>query len=317
MSRFNKIKERMRLYKNIIQSEQKAIGSIKNNDSFYASELIRYTHSMEKGLSIAAPKLGFGHEKQKVMIKLLNCLKDSTEPFVIEARKMAVDSLYRYIKYHRERKFTDEMINEIESVIKGQKSDDSNTYGGTVKINRCDLNFDTNEIERFFNNRHSIRDFDSTDIDEDKLMKALILAQRAPSACNRQGYRVHILSKEKSKDYAKTLGNIGGFAESVNRFIMITGKLSAYREDEINQYIVSASMYAAYLTLTLHLYGMGACVIQRPLIWDKTWNILRNKYNIPADEQLICLLSVGNLKDETVVPQSHRLSSEVMFKFEG
>lgn len=96
---------------------------------------------------------------------------------------------------------------------------------------------------------------------------------------------------------------------------MITGKLSAYREDEINQYIVSASMYAAYLTLTLHLYGIGACVVQRPLIWDQTWENLRKKFDIDSDEQLICLLSIGELKDEMRVPESHRLSPDIVFKF--
>lgn len=51
--------------------------------------------------------------------------------------------------------------------------------------------------------------------------------------------------------FAKHLTGIDGFAEKVDRFVLITGKTSTYRIDEINQYIISESIYAAYLSLTL------------------------------------------------------------------
>lgn len=310
-----KIIDRLRLFRNIVRSEQKCIDSIRNSNSFYASELIRYTHSMEKGLSIENPKLGFGHKKQESMLYLLDKLKDCNDKLCIEARQMAIDSLNRYLEYHKVRGFSDEMIRRIESAMTKEKHTLEVSYGGTVEINKEDLKADIPEIEKFFNTRHSIRDFAEDDVVDEELMRALTLAQRAPSACNRQGYRVHILGKEKSKKYAKSLSGIGGFAENVNRFVMITGKLSAYRVDEINQYIVSASMYASYLTLTLHLYGMGSCLVQRPLIWDKNWDELRISLGIPEDEQLICLLSVGKLKDKMQVPESHRLNPQIMFDF--
>lgn len=73
--------------------------------------------------------------------------------------------------------------------------------------------------------------------------------------------------------------------------------------------------FAAYLTLTLHLYGLGSCVVQSPLIWNEKWDSQRREYGIDKDEQLVCLLAVGNLKDECLVPRSHRLSEENICKF--
>ena len=55
--------------------------------------------------------------------------------------------------------------------------------------------------------------------------------------------------------------------------------------------------------------------MQRPLIWNKEWNTLRDKFRIEEDEQLVLLLAVGNLKEESRVPVSHRVDSDAMFKF--
>ena len=306
-----------------IMSKLKTFRSILRNQNYYykvginkshdVAELIRYTHSMEKGLCISNPKLGYGHEKQEHMLTLLSKLKDEKSVAATEAKNMAVMSLRRYLEYHDAKNYSDAMIEKIKGAL-ADYPETSCCYGGTVEINKSDLKFNTEEIERFFNTRHSIRDFEKTPVNEEDLKKALVLAQRAPSACNRQGYRAYVLNHDQSLQYAKKLAGIGGFAEDVGRFIMITGKLSAYREDEINQYIVSASMYAAYLTLTLHLYGIGACVVQRPVFYTKEWNNLRNKFSIPADEQIICLLAIGNLKDKMTVPMSYRLDQEALFK---
>lgn len=179
--------------------------------------------------------------------------------------------------------------------------------GGTLLVEKDSLNFDIDEISRFFSTRHSIRDFDTTPVDKSLLQKAMHLAQTAPSACNRQGVRAYVLTEEQGKDLAKQLSGVGGFADQVNTFIIITGKRSAYRLSENNQYIVSASIYAGYLTLTLHLYGFGACIIQRPVVWSKAWMKLSKEIGADKDEQIVCVLAVGNLRDRFRVPCSHRL----------
>lgn len=292
--------------------------ALRNGDAykdFCAAELIRYTHAIEKGLSIEKPRLGFGHQKQEQMLLLLEKLKESNDIYHVEASQMAVDSIAAYIKYHQERNYIDDMITKLSAAIKTWSVSNNSPLGGVIEVERESFELDQNAIETLFRTRHSIRDFDSREINDEELKMALELAQRAPSACNRQGYRVYVYSREKSSEYAKKLAGIGGFEDVVTRYILITGKTSAYRYDEKFQYIVSASMYAAYLTLTLHLFGMGGVPVQRPVIWDDDWEETRKKYNIPNDEQSVLLLAVGNLKDRTTVPESHRLSPGIMFRF--
>lgn len=314
----------MRLYNTIKRFLKEGVNTEKqiaiNNEEQYqynyiASELIRNTHSIEKGLSIESPRLGFGHDKQRDMMEQIKSLYKIDNPYFKEVCQMAIDALNAYLEYHIQKDYSDEMCMQIQMFLKQYTVSTKVKKGGVQILKKEDLVFTISEIEKFIKTRHSIRDFSETPVDSNLLLKAVRLAQKAPSACNRQGVRVYILSEEKSKFLSQTLAGIGGFADKAGRYILITGKLSSYRQSEINQYIVSASIYVGYLSLTLHLYGLGACVIQRPVIWNKNWDILREELKIEKDEQLVCALAVGNLKEECFVPISYRLSESVFCHF--
>lgn len=277
-----------------------------------AGDLIRYTHSIEKGMSIAEPRLGFGHEKQKIMISLMEELRNSKDGFHIEAVMMAFSALKAYVDYHTVREYDDEMIKRITKYLSTYSiSFDTKEYGGVMKVDKEGMNVDREAAEKLFVTRHSIRDFEDSEVDESVLMCAVKLAQRAPSACNRQGVRVYIINHNHADTLKKWTTGTGGFEKAIKEFILITAKQSVYDVHESYQYIVSASMYAAYLSLSLHAYGLGACVIQRGVVFNEGWREVRDRLNIPKDEQAICILGVGNLKDSYVVPISHRLREEV------
>lgn len=280
-----------------------------------AAELSRFTHSIEKGMTILEPRLGFGHDKQRKMMQLITQLESSGSAYHLEVCAVAVDALQEYLDFHSVRGYRDEFFDELEEFVRKHPFAHEGKYGGVYSVRKADCTFDVKEIERFFHTRHSIRDFSEVDVDDATLEKALKLAQYAPSACNRQGVRAYVLNKEKSDELAKNLSGIGGFADKASRLILITGKTSAYRADETYQYIVSASIYAAYLSLTLHAYGLAACVVQRQVVWSKDWDAQRQQFGIPEDEQLIIMLAVGNMKEEFLVPVSHRLQNDKMIRF--
>ena len=269
-----------------------------------AYDLIRLTHSIEKGLSINNLRLGFGHDKQNEMLKLINRINNKKEKTSIENESidMAISSLFEYVKIHEENNYCDEFILELKKFLLNFKN---NFAGGTLEVNKKKYN--EKEIESFFKSRHSVRDFSGKEVNINQLKMAIQLAQCAPSACNRQAVNVYILDKKYYSDIENWLEGIGGFAKDVDKFLIITGKRTAYRLNENYQYIVSPSIYVGYLTLTLQLYGIGSCVIQRPVIWNKEWSNLQKKHNIPKDEQIICMIACGILKDKYKVPMSHRI----------
>lgn len=283
--------------------------------NFTAAELMRNTHSIEKGLSIDQPHLGFGHAKQREMLQQIAQLQAKRSAYYNEICDTALSALHEYIAYHEDQGYTDAFCVELKEYLSKQQIQGKTKTGGIIRVSKDDLKYDIKTIEDFFNSRHSVRDFELTPVDDETINQALVLAQRAPSACNRQGFRVYVLSAKKSREYAESLSGIGGFAEQVGRFILITGKRSSYRITENYQYIVSASIYAAYLSLTLHLYGLGCCIVQRPVVWTKEWSAKRDALGIEKDEQLVLLLAVGNLKEEFNVPISNRLSKDSLIRY--
>ena len=313
------MKEKTLYYCKNLKSIRKFSKSVnrKRNINAMTADLIRTTHSIEKGLSIKNTKLGFGHKKQEKMMNLIKLIEKQDSIYCKEAVVMAISAINQYIKYHEEQGYCDDFIIAMKKFIDDRKNMINDSYGGTIKIDCDKLKFDENVIEDFINSRHSIRIFSDKPVDKNVLIKAIKLAQRCPSACNRQGVRVYVIEKSKAQVVIKQLGGIGGFAESIDKIIIVTGKLSAYTYNESNQFIVSASIFTGYLSLTLHLYGLGACIIQRPVIWNKDEEKIKRTFNIANDEQIVCMLGVGNIEGKINVPVSHRLNIEEFAKFIG
>lgn len=315
MEFLNKIK----FIKHQLKQEVEAF-NLNNSDKYIlerkAGDLIRYTHAIEKGLCISNPRLGFGHEKQRIIMSLIEDLEGLDSSYYQEAILMAEGALKCYLNFHKEKGYSDEMILEIEAFLNSRDiSNNILDYGGCITIKQNDMIQSISDCEKLFNTRHSIRDFSEDEVEHETLLKAIQLAKRAPTACNRQGVRVYVVNHKDADVFKEWLNGTGDFEKNIKEFILITAKRSVYKPNEINQYIVSASMYAAYLTLSLHTYGLGACVVQRNVVINDEWSNIRKMMKIQGDEQAICMIGVGNLKDEYLVPMSHRLSDGVFVNF--
>ena len=185
---------------------------------------------------------------------------------------------------------------------------------GTLKIQRQLEENQFDSLKNLVMQRHSVRDFSNEPVPMDLLRKACDLALHAPSACNRQGTRIYVLTGDNKKLLENWLSGIGGFAEEVDKYIILTAKISVYRFEEACQfqYVVSPSILAGYLSLALQSLGIGACLIQRPLVRTKLWEELSKKLNIPDDEQIVLMIGVGMLKEQYNVPVSNRMSYETI-----
>ena len=289
-------------------------------DERLKGRIVRLVHSIEKGLSIDSPRAGFGYDKiQKIYAWAKEYLKyDNIDKTCIY---MFADALKAYMKYHEEIGFTSDKVNEIKAMAEEFaviKDDDNATgvYGGIQKIYKKDAVFDNNEIERLFKTRHSIRQFEKGNSCEELIHKAIELAQCAPSACNRQAVRSYVVDTQKFiETYPGNLQGVGGFVDSSEKVILITGKISPYEEYEYKQFIVSAGIFTGYLDLALHAVGLGSCVVQRSLRPEKVWIDYCKIAGIPMDEQIICMMIVGHKKEETIVPVSRRFDTDEIVKF--
>ena len=285
--------------------------------SFLEARIIRYLHAIEKGLSLEKPRTCFGLKKLETLFKYIDEYKRINSDNNL-CLYMARDAVKEYLDFHLNLKVEDEQLNAIKQ--KWKELDEylpfeSEKFGGISTISKSEMNFDVAEIEKLFNTRHSVREFSGEKIAEEDIKKAIKLAQTCPSACNRQCTRVYSVTSEKYvKDMKTDLGGIGGFADDVDRFLLITAKKTAYELDEVYQYTVSASIFAGYLTLALHTYGIAACMVQRSLMPNALWENFKKINNIPEDEQIVVMIAVGKYKEETKVPVSKRFPVDSIYK---
>lgn len=279
-----------------------------------SANIIRYVHAIEKGLSIEKPRIGFGVAKIEIISELVDkyiSLNPSRNLCVYMAR----DVIKSYIEFHKDNVFDGlERIKDIYKKISSYVDNDGEIYGGIQVISLDEMDYEISQIEKLFKTRHSIRSFIKEHVSIKDIKKAVELAGYAPSACNRQAVRVYAIDSRKYiEDTDQCLDGIGGFANDVDKFLLITGKLSSYK-DEYNQFIVSAGIFAGYLSLALHTYHIGACLVQRSLRTTSMWNKICEKNNIPKDEQLVCMIGIGKMKKKTTVPISKRFPVDDVFR---
>lgn len=280
------------------------------------ADIIRLVHAIEKGLCLENPRLGFGVAK---LNKLFALCREYADAFGCDefCLKMARDVVKAYIAFHKAKEYQSEAFAQIcadYDAFPCKDAGEQEVYGGVLHIqNKCELSIE--QLEKFFADRHSIRDFARKEIDDETIMRAVRAAQYAPSACNRQAARAYVLSsKQLCELYGSDLEGIGGFAENADKFILITGQLSAYTPGEYNQHIVSASIFATYLMQALFVQNIGTCIVQRPLCYFKQWDKIAKAIGAPDDERLVFMMAAGYMKENYAVPVSKRFPIEEIVK---
>ncbi len=277
------------------------------------AEIIRLVHALEKGLSLENPRLGFGVKKIDALLSRCDVFAAAfgNQEFCL---LMAYDALDEYIAFHKAKGYAHADFDRICARFAGLTwgAGHEGKYGGTVAV-ETENQLAPEQLTAFFASRHSVRDFTGEPISDAELFAAVEAAQLAPSACNRQAVRAYVLSPEKlTQLYGGNMDGIGGFAQDADKFILITGKVSAYRMGEFDQHIVSAGIFTAYLTLALHARGIGSCIVQRPLQYTGQWESIRQACKIPGDEQLVLMMAVGKCKAAYTAPLSKRFPPETV-----
>lgn len=281
--------------------------SCKTNDDIEKMQytLLRENHTIEKGLSMRSPKKGFGQEKVKRLLEKLNLYVNKYGELDIDFLAYPLATLQHYIDYTKSKGIKiDEIENEFNNLLKKSKLTIPN-YAGVVLISKDQILNECNKsFESLLFSRHSIRYFSNAPVQNELIEKALNLAQRTPSACNRQGWKTHIFQGEKSIELIKWQGGSRGFENEIKYSILVTANLKAFLYYEIHQAYIDGGLYAMNLINALHSLGLGTI----PLSCGFTHRKLKqlSNFNIPKNEVPIVIIGIGNLLDNFNVAVSSR-----------
>lgn len=190
--------------------------------------------------------------------------------------------------------------------------------GGSITITAKEFQAACEDIDFgcFVNYRRSVRNFSQQHIPDDIIEDAVELAQRSPSVCNRQCWRVHVFTSDadKSKILQHQNGN-SGFGHLADRVLLITADLRSFLSSgERNQGYIDSGMFAMTLLYALQSHGVVSCCLNLSISFNQDL-ALRRACRIPISETPIMMIAIGYPPECFRVAAAARVSVQNVLSF--
>jgi nitroreductase len=269
-------------------------------------------HIIEKGLTMPDTRLGFGENAIYELLFFLNeYLKNkySREDMVF---KHSIMVLNEYIDFHRKQEF--ELKADIVAKITAISSQLSLNEQKSAQIFVSNNDFfekNYSPFDEFCSSRHSVRHFSDREIELDTLYKCIELAQKSPSACNRQPNRIYVVqNKDKISEILKIQSGNRGFGHLSKALLVITVELSAFIHiNERNEPHFNSGFFTMSLLYALHFHKLGACALN----WSasrKNDKRMRDLLNIPDSQTVTVVIACGYLPENFKVARSPKMPAK-------
>jgi nitroreductase len=275
-----------------------------------AARITLFYHQVEKGLSLASPRSGFG-------MTVIPGLLDDVDAYladygIAEPATNAIAALFGYLDHHERIGHPVDYVRSRLLAILDKNNIPLEVarswHGGILPFTRAELSIARNAgFKSFFKSRYSVRQFSGGIIPEEDIRSAVELAQKTPSVCNRQSWRVHAFNDaEQTERLLAIQSGSSGFGEQASYVLIVTCELRSFLGiDERYQPWIDGGMFAMSLCLAFHDLGYGSCCLN----WSKEPHAdkaMRASAAISPSEQIIMLMAVGTLADEFNVARSYR-----------
>lgn len=279
--------------------------------------LLRKTHTVEKGLSLRNPRVGFGQQKVSALLDELARYQQrfgQEHPGFID---YPLHTIGFWIDYTRKQGVE---IREIERKFEGfdgirqchpeQKAKDlvaaeeADTSGVVLTSRAAQQQGAQGNFESLLRSRHSVRYFTDELVSHEVIDLALTMAQLTPSACNRQGWKTHVFEGEACHRLLKWHGGTRGFEVDVHQAIVVTANQKAFFYYEMYQAYVDGGLYGMNLINALHSLGLGTIPLSCGFKQRKLKGL--HQMGIPAHEVPVLIVGFGQLPEEFKVAASVR-----------
>ena len=314
------LKRKLSLFSNYYYDYKKMVKyssavSLYNTKDKLAARIIMMSHGIEKGLSLENTRLGFGLTKIIHLSELVSQYIDSyNTDYVTE---MAIASIKSYIEFHKD---SDCDISSVKKKFETLCSFSNNSIqAGTTAITKSELheNAKINNFESFCKYRYSVRQFSDQKVNSDDIAKAVDIAKKTPSACNRQSSNVYAFFEPENIDNILKIGGGAVGFENMPAILIVTSNLTSFiSSGERYQCWIDGGMYAMSLIYALHSLGLVTCCMN----WSKEKAIdikMHNSFSIPSSENIIVLIGVGHPKEKFAVATSPRKPLKDVLHIQG
>lgn len=280
--------------------------------------MLRENHIIEKGLSLRNTRVGFGQIKVEALLCKLDTYLTRYPVERDDHLLYLFSTVHRYIEYtHEQGVAIDGIEQHYRTLLQhaGLTESDLWPVQGVVQRTREDVLAVCNaSFEALANSRHSLRMFSPEPPARELIVEALSLAQRTPSACNRQAWHTHVYTGQQAHDLLIQQGGCRGFEHEVPYAILVTADLRAFYSYEAFQAYIDGGMYVMNLLNALHSKGLGTIPISCGFYQQKLETLRRN-FNVPDNELLIAIVGTGHYPDTFKVADSRRKAVELTNTF--
>ena len=268
--------------------------------------LSRLVHTIEKGMSMRNPRKGFGQQKVDIV---LDYLIDYAKKFAKQDKSFLqypINAIYSYIQYTTECGV--EILNiesKFKRLIELSGMQPEKYKGGVAMVRKEDIELACrSNFKDLLMHRHSVRYFTEKVPEIESINAALELAQRTPSACNRQGWKTHVFLGDKSTELIKWQGGARGFEDEIKGAILVTANLKAFLFYEVHQAYIDGGLYAMNLINALQYFGFGSIPLSAGFLNEKLEKL--KAFGIPENEVPIVVIGFGYCQDQFKIAISER-----------
>jgi nitroreductase len=278
-------------------------------------------HKIEKGLALSSTPTLFAVGALRTLLDLLDRWVESigdTEAVVFQGSAAAL-AAYRARVGDQLRLEHPSLARRLDERLAwiGRWGVDK-AAGGTTGVTATAVCSAAKEIdfERLAYLRRSVRHFSDEQVPDDVIAHAVRTAQRTPSDCNRQPWRVHIYtSPEDKKQVLKVQNGNSGFGHLAARVLLITADARVFATSgERHQAYVDGGMFAMTLIFALQAQGVASCCLNLSRYCFQEIAV-RRACAIPVWEFPIMMLAIGFPSASSQVPVSARLPAEAVLSW--
>lgn len=175
-------------------------------------------------------------------------------------------------------------------------------------MNSVDLpQFDQLSFEELSKIRYSLRDFGEDNLDDSEVFKAINMASKTPSVCNRQSWKVrYIKCPEKVKDTLIIQNGLTGNGENLRKLLVVTAdKQYMNGGHERNQTYIDGGLFMMSLLYALTSIGIASCTLNTNFDMKRESN-MRQLLDVKDSEDFIALIAIGTYPKTFKVAKSPR-----------
>lgn len=275
------------------------------------SEIVMGYHVLEKGLTMPRRRLGFG---KGAVVHLVNLVDSFEKRFGKDDRQVshAVGVLRAYRELHRG---SPDPMPRLDALLAAHPDIPA---ADEPHVKRADFFADKDApFPRFAASRHVCRHF-AGPVPKETIEGAVELALTAPSACNRQHARVHVVDDPGLRDRLfAAQGGTRGFGADADKVLVVTSDLSAVRWGwERHDCYVNGGIFVMNLCYALHYFGVAHCILH----WSVSPEVDRAAHEflgIPSNEAIVQVIACGMPPEEFDVAASPRLAVSDVLTWHG